>query len=225
MAGFRRRRSRGFSRGVPRSEGVRRQRHARMFEKGQTHAARVRPRSRDESRSSYDAGYSAGQRDASRGARSWPDDYRGHSKASSLGWRRRKRKGGKARGRGRRDVSLTPVRDMSTRRQARSWPDDFRGHSRASSLGWKRRKRGRKKARGSSRGRDFERDMNRSRGRASSGGSRSWPDDYRGHSLASTKGWRRRKKSSGRRAKISAVDRALAATRRRRGGTRRGRDY
>ena len=222
MAGFRRRRSRGLSR---RGEDIRRQRHARMFEKGQTYAPRVRPRSRDESKSSsYDAGYSAGQRDASRGARSWPDDYRGHSKASSLGWRRRKRKGGKARGRGRRDATLTPVRarDVSrTSSRARSWPDDFRGHSRASSLGWKRRKRGRKKARGSSRGRDYERDFARGSAR------RSWPDDYRGHSLASAKGWRRRKKSSGRRAQISAVDRALAATRRRRagGGRGRGRDY
>jgi hypothetical protein len=177
--------------------------------------------------------------------RSWPDDSRGHSKASKLGWRRRK-----STRRRRRDpesmydydasyASGDPARRHRRRRRARSWPDDSRGHAKASKLGWRRRRRGRKKAR-----RDMERSWpghsreharaahegwsrvggpgwrpkrptysgpraRRTRGfysaaygsryRRDSDYGRSWPDDSRGHSRASKLGWRRRRRSSRRR--------------------------
>ena len=146
------------------------------------------------------------------------------SRGGSSGSRRRRKSGsanGGSRGRrsgfsardvataydeGRRDASRgSSTGNRSSRRRSgstggsRSWPDDFAGHSRASRKGWRRKKSTKKRrSSGRSRSRDeAKRDLSRtSRGR--SGVRRSWPDDYAGHSKASKKGWRRKKRASGR---------------------------
>lgn len=59
---------------------------------------------------------------AYRKKRDWPNDRRGHRKASKLGWKRRRR--------ARRDMD--PGRD---------WPNDRAGHIKAGKLAWKRRRR------------------------------------------------------------------------------------
>lgn len=123
--------------------------------------------------------YAAPRRDSAydAGARSWPDDHRGHSKASRLGWRRRKSKR-RAR-RGRRDASYatdyamasSPRRRRRRRRSTMGYGPSRRLHHSGLGLYSAERRSAR----------------------------RSWPDDFRGHSTASRKGWRRRKHKTRRR--------------------------
>ncbi len=104
------------------------------------------------------------------GGRDWPDDRRGHSRASKLGHRRRKR-------RGRRDVSA--MTDPS-------WFGHSLAHSRASKYGHKRKKLRAAAAR-------------RSRTATGRFMDPAWFDDAAGHSGASKLGWRRKKRKTRRR--------------------------
>jgi hypothetical protein len=81
--------------------------------------------------------------------RDWPDDFRGHSKASKKGWR------------GRRSTSKRRRRDAdgyarSLSHTGRDWPDDFRGHSKASKKGWRGRKRSSSRKRRDASSRDWK---------------------------------------------------------------------